>query len=156
MTTTAEWDTRFLEMARLVATWSKDPSTHVGAVITDNLNRVISLGYNGFPRRIADSPERQLDRETRLALTIHAEANALAFASRSVAGATLYCTHMPCASCAALIIQHGISRVVAAEPTPDFLQRWRTSTILSEVIFQEAEVELFNNNSRITSSGKTC
>ena len=48
------WDTRFIDLAKLVSTWSKDPSTKVGAVITDDNNRVISLGYNGFPKNIQD------------------------------------------------------------------------------------------------------
>jgi dCMP deaminase len=48
------WDVRFLEMAKLVSTWSKDPSTQVGAVLVDPCHRVVSLGFNGFPRAIAD------------------------------------------------------------------------------------------------------
>jgi dCMP deaminase len=43
------WDLRFLTLAKTVSTWSKDPSTKVGAVIVDKNRRVVSLGYNGFP-----------------------------------------------------------------------------------------------------------
>ena len=56
------WDSRFLRIAQEVSTWSKDPSTKVGAVIVDNRNRVVSMGYNGFPQRVADD-ERLDDRE---------------------------------------------------------------------------------------------
>jgi hypothetical protein len=56
------WDARFLELAKLVATWSKDPSTQVGAVIVDPHQRVISLGLHGFPQRIADDARLPPDR----------------------------------------------------------------------------------------------
>ena len=66
------WDLRFIEMASLVASWSKDPSTKVGAVITNDKNHVVSLGFNGFPRGVED--RLNVNRETKLARTIHAEA----------------------------------------------------------------------------------
>ena len=50
-----KWNMRFLEMAKMVGSWSKDPSTQVGAVIVDDDRRVISLGYNGFPKGVADN-----------------------------------------------------------------------------------------------------
>lgn len=46
----SKWDRRMLGLVNLIATWSKDPSTGVGDVIVDAKNRVVSLGYNGFPR----------------------------------------------------------------------------------------------------------
>ena len=49
------WDNRFLDMAKLVSTWSKDPSTRVGAVIVDPSNRLVSVGYNGFPKGVTDN-----------------------------------------------------------------------------------------------------
>ena len=48
-----KWDSRFLEIANLVATWSKDPSTQIGAIAVKD-KRLISTGYNGFPRGIED------------------------------------------------------------------------------------------------------
>lgn len=53
----SKWDCRMLGLVNLIATWSKDPSTGVGAVIVDAKNRVVSLGYNGFPRAVCDSDE---------------------------------------------------------------------------------------------------
>ena len=50
----SKWDRRMLGLVNLIATWSKDPSTRVGAVIVDAKNRVVSLGYNGFPRAVCD------------------------------------------------------------------------------------------------------
>ena len=72
-------------------------------------------GYNGFPRGVTDLPERLADRPTKLLLSVHAEANAVATAARSgvpLAGCTAYITHPPCAACAASLIQSGIRRVV--------------------------------------------
>ena len=49
-----KWDMRFLELAALVATWSKDPSTQVGAVIVDSAKRIVSVGFNGAPRGVQE------------------------------------------------------------------------------------------------------
>ena len=83
------WGRRFLHLAEHVSTWSKDPSTLVGAVIADD-NRVVSVGFNGFPRGCDDSPALYAERERKYRRVIHAEANALLFAARPLAGCTLY------------------------------------------------------------------
>ena len=76
-----DWDQRFLYLAASVAAWSKDPSTKVGAVAVRQ-RRVLATGYNGLPAGMLDSKERLLNREIRLALTIHAELNLVTFAAR--------------------------------------------------------------------------
>ena len=101
----SKWDRRMLGLVNLIATWSKDPSTGVGAVIVDAKNRVVWLGYNGFPRAVCDSDEALFDRDEKLRRTIHAEENALLFARGPVDGCTIYVTHPPCARCAAKLIQ---------------------------------------------------
>ena len=91
-----KWDQRFLELAKLVSTWSKDPSTKVGAVIAHD-RKIISVGYNGFPEGVLDTAERYYDRETKYKYMVHAERNALLFANTSVKGMTLYTyPFMPC------------------------------------------------------------
>jgi dCMP deaminase len=95
-----KWDTRFLDLAALVASWSKDPSTKVGAVIVRPDRTVASLGYNGFPRGVADTESRYEDRETKYQLVVHAEANAIISAGESVKGMTMYGTLFPCCDCA--------------------------------------------------------
>ena len=133
------WDTRFIDLAKLVSTWSKDPSTKVGAVITDDNNRVISLGYNGFPKNIQDN-DRLFDRETKYNIVVHAEANALMFASKSVKGCTLYTwPFQPCSKCAALIIQSGITRVVTVVQNDD---RWEKNFTISRSLFKESGIRL--------------
>ena len=135
-----KWDARMLALVELVASWSKDPSSRVGAAIVDSKNRVVSLGFNGFPRAVDDSAEVLADREEKLRRTIHAEENALLFASRSVEGCTIYVTHPPCGRCAAKLIQAGITRVVCNPPSVEFLQRWGREMASAGQMFAEAGV----------------
>ena len=134
-----KWHKRFIELAHHVAQWSKDDSTKVGAVIVDDSNRVISLGYNGPPRRVNDDYE---NREQKLRRTLHAEVNALAFAHHDVSGCTIYITHPPCAQCAAQIIQYGIRQVVYPPPRPEFLQRWGVDHKEARAMFHESGVQV--------------
>lgn len=109
-----KWDLRFMDLALHVADWSKDPSTRVGSVIVAPDRRVLSLGYNGFPRGVNDLEERLNDRPTKYAFVSHAERNALDNVETSMRGCTLYATLQPCAECTKSIIQKGITRVVCA------------------------------------------
>ncbi|MQF98520.1 MAG: dCMP deaminase family protein [SAR202 cluster bacterium] len=133
------WDNRFLEMAELVASWSKDPSTKVGAVIVDEDRRVLSLGYNGFPLGLSD--DKRLDnREIKYKMIVHAECNALLFCSEPPVGATIYTyPFMPCPKCAGMIIQTGITRVVSYKSNNE---RWSEEFALSRNMFKEAGIEL--------------
>lgn len=134
------WDRRFLSLAKHVAGWSKDPSTKAGAVVADARNRVISLGFNGFPQLVADTRERLSNREIKYKLMVHAEANALLFAQRPLNGTILYTwPMMPCAPCAAMVIQAGIKRVVAPHSENE---RWQEDFALSQETFKEAGVHL--------------
>lgn len=125
-------------MAMLVASWSKDPSTKVGAVIVRPNNTVASVGYNGFPRGVSDSPERLADREEKLALTIHAELNAILNAGESLEGYRIYITHPPCVSCAIHIKQAGIEEVIYKKPTPELVARWGPSLERAVNVMDEA------------------
>lgn len=104
-----KWDRRFLDMAMLVAGWSKDPRVGVGAVIVSSEKRVISVGFNGFPRGFNDEQTEMYGKR----FVLHAEENAIVFAQRDLKGCTLYVAPWPpCLSCTARIIQNGIKRVV--------------------------------------------
>lgn len=107
-----KWDRRFLDLAFHTADWSKDPSTKVGAVIVAEDRRIMSLGYNGFPRGVADTEERLNDRETKYKFVAHAERNALDNTDQPVRGCTMYVTLQPCPECVKSIIQRGIRKVV--------------------------------------------
>ena len=135
------WDLRFLRMCDLVAGWSKDPSTQVGAVLVDGKRRVIGVGYNGFPRGVQDHPTRLGDRAKKYLYVQHAEANAVLQATASTEGATAYVTHHPCSNCAGLLIQAGIARVVTRVPGEDLNARYLESFHAARVMFGEAGVE---------------
>lgn len=132
-----KWDARFTALAALVATWSRDSSTGVGCVIVDPKNRIVSVGFNGYPRGVPDVAH---DRDERLRRTIHAEENALLFSGRSVEGCTIYVTHPPCSRCAAKIIQAGITRVVSPIADAAFLERWALDVVSATQMFDEAGV----------------
>ncbi|MBQ1447774.1 MAG: dCMP deaminase family protein, partial [Erysipelotrichaceae bacterium] len=94
----------------------KDPNTQVGACIVDAEHKVVSIGYNGFPRGIKDSllPWGRDGKflETKYPYVVHAELNAILNSPRSLKGTTLYVSLFPCNECAKAIIQAGISKVV--------------------------------------------
>lgn len=136
-----KWDERFLDLAFHVAQWSKDPSTKVGSVIVRPDNRIVSLGYNGFPRGVCDHEERYAERAVKYKFVAHAERNALDNVSEDVTGCTLYSTLQPCPECAKSIIQRGIKKVVTnldlqREEMLDDLYKY------SYIMFEEANVTL--------------
>jgi dCMP deaminase len=108
--------------------------------VVDDDRRIRVTGYNGFPRGVTDLPERLADRPTKLLLSVHAEANAVATAARSgvpLAGCTAYITHPPCAACAASLIQAGIQRVVFQGQLRD---DWANSEAAGRLLMDEAGV----------------
>jgi len=127
-------------MAKHVATLSKDPSTKVGAVIFDDKKRLVSAGYNGLPRGVLDFEARLTDRELKYKMILHAEVNALSFATGPVEGSTLFCTHPCCTQCAAQLIQRGVKHVCWPTPDAAFFSRWAYDMDLSAKMFEEAGV----------------
>ena len=118
------WLDYFLKIARTVAEQSKDPSTKVGAVIVSPDKQIISTGYNGFPVGVEDNKDRYEDRPTKLKMVVHAEANAICQAAKHghcIDGCYIFCTLVPCISCAKLIIQSGIKHVFFPKYVPTLL-----------------------------------
>jgi dCMP deaminase len=138
------WDNKFVELSNLVASWSKDTNTKVGAVIVDEDNIVLSMGYNGFPRGCDDSIECRYEKPHKYLYTEHAERNSLYHAARhgvSLKGCTMYVTMFCCSDCARGIIQSGIKRVVA--PTPDVdHEKWGEHFKAAICMLEEANVEI--------------
>ena len=128
------WDARFLELARHIAGWSKDPSTKVGCVVVGPDREIRSTGFNGFPRGIEDNADRLDDRELKYPLVCHAEENAIMHAARigvALKGCVAYVTWPPCTRCARSLIQAGIREIVypANLAIPErWVQDFRTST----------------------------
>ncbi len=139
------WHKRFLSLAKEYGSWSKDPSTQVGAVAVDEeSHRVLSAGYNGFPRGIEDTNNRLNHKDTKYSLVVHAEMNAIYNATHngiSLNGSTLYINGLPCCSdCAKGVIQVGIKKVVM--PQPHMVDpKWEESWNLTKKMFNEAGVK---------------
>ena len=105
-----------MSLAHLSAVRSKDPSTQVGAVIVDSNNKVVGLGYNGFPRG-CDDKEFPWEREgefldTKYAYVVHAELNAILNANKLIDNCRLYVSLFPCNECSKAIIQSGIKEII--------------------------------------------
>lgn len=125
-------------MARAASIKSKDPSTQVGAVVVDENHCVVGTGYNGPPRG-TDDRRAFANREAKLLRVLHAEENALLMAKG--AGHAIYCTHQPCAHCAAMIVQAGIREVYYPPMPADFKLRWMDSLLEGQAMFREAGVK---------------
>lgn len=139
-----KWDLRFLEQARVISTWSKDPSTKCGAVIINPQNqKVVGVGYNGFPRGMSDAQELYDDREIKYSRVIHCEMNAVLDAGHAAVGATLYTwPFMSCDRCTVHVIQAGIKRCVAPIIPADAYSRWGPTVEKSRRYLKEANVLL--------------
>ena len=74
---TTKWPIRFMNMAKMVSTWSKDPSSKIGAVAVNDERNILATGYNGFPKGIADTEERLNNKDEKYPRIVHAEMNAL-------------------------------------------------------------------------------
>lgn len=112
------WDEYFMGISLLSCCRSKDPSTQVGACIVNGENRIMSVGYNGFPKGCSDDEypwERSAENtnETKYPFVCHAELNAILNAGgNSLKGCKIYVALFPCNECAKAIIQSGISEVI--------------------------------------------
>ena len=138
-----KWDIRYLELAKHISGWSKDPSRKIGAVAVGESGEVLAQGYNGFPRGINDAPGRYEDRPTKYKYVVHAEMNVIYNSSMNgvpLMGSTLYVYGLPvCSDCAKGIIQSGIEKVVMVDQEiPD---DWKESASLTLDMFTEAGVE---------------
>ena len=137
-------DIRFLNLAKEISTWSKDPSTKVGAVVVGDKDQIVSQGYNGFPRGFNDSDEIYKNRPLKYKYIIHAEANAIynaLFNGSFVEGATIYVHGLPvCGECAKAIVQSGIAKVfIDTEISGKWMDAWQ----ISKTMFKESGVEIF-------------
>jgi dCMP deaminase len=140
-----KWDERFLGIAAQIATWSKDPSIGVGAVAVNGRRQILSTGYNGFPRGVKDTEERLMHRESKYAMTVHAEMNCVlsaAYNGVSLDGATMYVHGVPvCADCAKSLVQAGVGRLVMRSRFP-ISDKWLESFVeYTQAMFREVGIE---------------
>lgn len=137
-----KWDKRFLDLAKHIAQWSKDPSSKVGAVIVRPDKSVCSVGFNGFPQSMPDTEILYTTREEKLSRVIHSEINALLFSREPVKGYTMYVALMPCDRCFVTMVQAGIVRFVCPKPTEQQNERWGAAFEKTRQFARECGVEL--------------
>lgn len=141
------WDEYFMGVAHLSGMRSKDPNTQVGACIVSKKNKILSMGYNGFPSGCSDEEfpwaREGEELETKYPFVTHSELNAiLNYRGGSLEGTKLYVSLFPCNECAKAIIQVGIKTVVYDSDkyagTP--------SNVASKKMFDAAGVEYIKYN----------
>lgn len=143
-----KWNMRFMQMAELISSWSKDPRKQIGAVVVEPITRrILATGYNGFPRGIEDSEERLATSEEKSKYVVHAESNAIynaTWSGISLNHAHLYVYGLPiCPECAKSIIQVGIDQVyVRFDANLDEDIRWINAYALTKTLLVEAKVRI--------------
>jgi len=138
-----KWDKRFYNLAKEISTWSKDPSTKVGAVIVNSNKRILCTGYNGMPTDVNDVPAKRWVRPEKYFWVEHAERNAIYQAARygiSIEGSTIYTTTFPCADCTRAIIQSGIKCIIT--PYYNDNAQWFDNWKVAEQMLLEANIDI--------------
>ena len=112
------WDEYFMGVAILSGARAKDPNSQVGCCIVSQDNKILSMGYNGFPIGCSDDQfpwmrEGDSELDKKYFFVVHSELNAiLNFRGGSLEGAKMYVSLFPCNECAKAIIQSGIREVI--------------------------------------------
>jgi len=132
-----KWYKRFMQRAKQVAYWSKDPEHKVGAIIVDKYNHVLGEGFNGPPRGLRDNASKDIRRYQ----SLHAELNAILFSRGDLRGSTMFVyPYSPCSQCAAVIIQVGIGEVIYYVDAN--LGTWNESQMIAFDMLKEAGIHI--------------
>lgn len=140
-----KWDKRYMDLAKQVGTWSKDPSKQIGAIAIGSKGQVLAQGYNGFPRGIDDNESRLNTKETKYKYVVHAEMNLIynaTFNGISLNGSTVYVSGLPvCSECAKGLIQVGVKQVVMSKDSLEEAdEKWLDSFELTIALLNEAGI----------------
>ena len=134
-------------LARQISKWSKDPSSKIGCVAVGKHGQILSQGFNGFPRGIADTPERLNDRDEKYKYVVHAEQNCIYNATLngvSLNDSALYVYGLPvCSECAKGVIQVGVRRVFMCYPVT-ISHKWMDSMQHTNKMFNEVGIECYS------------
>ena len=137
-----KWHVRYLGLAKEIASWSKDPSSQIGAVAVGDNGQLLAQGYNGFPRGIDDKPERLNDRTTKYNYVVHGEMNCIYNAGLngvSLQGSVLFVHGLPvCHECCKGILQVGVESIVMGHP-PGIDSVWEERFALTKEMLLEAK-----------------
>jgi dCMP deaminase len=142
-TLSINWVKKYIELAKHISSWSKDPNSKIGAVAVGGKGQILSQGYNGFPRGIEDQENRLIQRDIKYRYVVHAEQNCIYNATLngvSLNNSDLYVYGLPvCSECAKGVIQVGVKRVFMCYPEEVSI-KWRDSMAQSIEMFNEAGV----------------
>ena len=136
-----KWDRKWLKMAIFVGeNFSIDPSRKVGTIVTRDLKKFVSMGFNGFPEDMPDDIGLYIDRDSKLSRMVHAEMNAV---SNAVGDGpfTLYSSFHPCDRCVGPMRNKNIRRVVFPSMTTDEEARWGESMRLARQYMEECKIK---------------
>lgn len=144
------WDELFFNVIKEYRAKSKDPSSQFAAIIVNSDNNPVSFGFNGFPRKVDDSPERYANRDLKYKMVVHAEANAICAAAAkgdSTDGCRIYIDSWPCSTCCGMIIQAKIKEVILngdseIHNNATFQERWKESIEVTKTMLREAGVNV--------------
>ena len=129
-------------IAQLSSKRSKDPKTQVGACIVNHENKIVGIGYNGFPKGISDDDFPWQDQgeylQTKYPFVVHAEANAILNASQNLNDCKLFVTLFPCNECTKIIIQSVIKELVYVSNKDE----GKDFQIASRKMLEKAQVKL--------------
>jgi len=140
-----KWIDKYVELAKHIASWSKDSSKKIGAIIFDDNHSVLSTGYNGFARGCNDDVKERKIKPLKYKWTEHAERNAIYNAARTgvpLKDSTMVVVGLfTCTDCARAIIQSGVKRVICNKP--DFtIPHWGEDFKIAHEMLQEAKIEM--------------
>ena len=137
------WKYRYFRLAKEISTWSKDPSTQVGAVCIGNKGQLLSQGYNGFPRSFDDNKDLYENRQVKYKYIVHAEMNCIYHATLNgvcLEDSSLFVYGLDiCSECAKAIVQVGIKQVFTCSK-PIVSDYWRESFVITEDIFKKGDI----------------
>lgn len=144
------WDELFFNMVREYRNKSKDPSSQFAAIAVNDNHIPVAFGFNGFPEKVKDTPERYNNRELKYKFVVHAEGNMVALAARrgvALEGCTLYIDTYPCSACCGLLIQSRIKEIVLNGDSSKhqdiaFAERWKTDIDVTKTMCEESGVKI--------------
>lgn len=143
---TPSWDDYFMTMVYLVASKSKDKSTHIGAIVVGDGKEIRSSGYNSFVRGLKDDVPARQERPEKYYWFEHGERNAIYNATLmgvSLNGCKMYTNGIPCMDCARAIVQSGIKEIIVdAEWDKDNNEKWKENAKRSLEMFAETGVNV--------------
>lgn len=139
-----KWTKRYLQLAKEISTWSKDPNTQIGSICVGKSGQILSQGFNGFSRGVRDHSHRLKNRTLKNQLMVHAEHNCIFNATLngvSLKNSTMYVYGLPvCSECAKGVIQVGIKKVIACHSI-EIPEKWKESVELALLMMKEAGVQ---------------